>query len=205
MTNLSVFVNDFAACIQSVDAQSPQATNIRSKLSFKPGIGPFSEAQTVKLVSKEMERFNPSRYSKRLQTGVAYPETPRQKCDLCLGIPDQWEIAFEVKMLRFLGDNGKLNDNILMHILSPYPEHRSAITDCIKLASSSLGESKAILIYGFDHEGWPLEPAIDAFETLASVRVQLGPRNTTRFENLIHPVHTRGAVFAWQIRRQNNG
>jgi hypothetical protein len=27
--------------------------------------------------------------------------------------------AIEVKMLRLMGDNGKLNDNMVMHILSP--------------------------------------------------------------------------------------
>jgi len=27
-----------------------------------------------------------------------------------------------------MGDNGKPNDNMLMHILSPYPAHRSALT-----------------------------------------------------------------------------
>ena len=30
-------------------------------------------------------------------------------------------IIQEVKMLRLMGDNGKPNDNMLMHILSPYP------------------------------------------------------------------------------------
>lgn len=37
-------------------------------------------------------------------------------------------------MLRLFGDNAKLNDNMLMHLLSPYPAHRSALTDCEKLA-----------------------------------------------------------------------
>jgi len=41
-----------------------------------------------------------------------------------------------VKMLRLMGDNSKPNDNMLMHILSPYPSHRSALTDCQKLAAS---------------------------------------------------------------------
>ena len=39
-------------------------------------------------------------------------------------------------MMRLMGDNGKPNDNILTHILSPYPAQRSAITDCRKLAAS---------------------------------------------------------------------
>jgi hypothetical protein len=103
-------------------------------------------------------------------------------------------------MLRFLGDNGKLNDNILMHILSPYPAHRSALTDCMKLVSSRLANSKGILIYGFEHEQWPLEPAIDAFEILARARIGLSKRCSIDFENLIHPVHSRGKVFGWEVR-----
>jgi hypothetical protein len=56
---------------------------------------------------------------------------------VCLGGPAPWEWAIEVKMLRFMGDNGKLNDNIVMHILSPYPEHRSALTDCTNTRMNS--------------------------------------------------------------------
>jgi hypothetical protein len=45
-------------------------------------------------------------------------------------------MAVEVKMLRLMGDNGKPNDNMLMHILSPYPDDNSALTDCQRLAAS---------------------------------------------------------------------
>jgi hypothetical protein len=116
-----------------------------------------------------------------------------------LGDNGDTEWAIEVKMLRILGDNGKANDNILMHILSPYPSHRSALTDCDKLARSSLGRSKAILIYGYDATDWPLGPTIDAFEALAAARVRLGPRHAAKFGGLIHPVHSAGEVFAWQL------
>lgn len=66
----------------------------------------------------------------------ATPSLRGQKCDLVL----EGEWAVEVKMLRCLGDNGKPNDNILMHILSPYPAHRSALTDCMKLRDSGFAE-----------------------------------------------------------------
>ena len=59
-----------------------------------------------------------------------------------------------------------------MHILSPYPAHRSALTDCIKLVTSHLGEQKAILIYGYDYPSWPMDPVINAFEVLASRQVK---------------------------------
>jgi hypothetical protein len=102
-------------------------------------------------------------------------------------------------MLRFLGDNGKENSNILMHILSPYPAHRSALTDCDKLVQSGLRGRKAIIIYGFDHTDWPLDPAVEAFEELASSRVSLGVRQEAGFFGLIHPVHSAGRVFGWEI------
>ena len=86
-----------------------------------------------------------------------------------------------------------------MHVLSPYPEHRSALTDCEKLAASGLRGRKAILLYGYDAEGWPLEPAVDALETLARTRVHLGSRHVSASDTLLHPVHSRGRVFAWEI------
>jgi hypothetical protein len=102
-------------------------------------------------------------------------------------------------MLRLRGDNGKLNDNMLMHILSPYVEHRSALTDCEKLLSSGFIGKKAIIIYGFDDDDYPLEPAIRAFEVLADDRFGLSRRTAALFTDLIHPVHSRGAVFGWQL------
>jgi hypothetical protein len=72
-----------------------------------------------------------------------------------------------------MGDNGLPNDNMLMHILSPYPEHRSALTDCKKLKASGLEGRKAILIYGYECEQRPMELAIAAFETLAGLQKRL--------------------------------
>jgi hypothetical protein len=102
-------------------------------------------------------------------------------------------------MLRLMGDNSKPNDNMLMHILSPYPSHRSALTDCQKLAASGFSGSLAVLIYGYDYDALPMEPAVEAFEQLAESRVRLGPRQAASFDGLIHPVHRRGAVFVWEV------
>ena len=198
---LDQLVRDFAEALAAADAKRPRAVNARSKAAFQPGIGPHTEAQTVRLVSDELERIAPAAYRGRLALGVAYPEASRQKCDLCVGSPPDWEWAVEVKMLRILGDNGKANDNILMHILSPYSAHRSALTDCLKLAQSGLGRRKAILIYGYDAQEWPLGPAIDAFETLARAKASLGPRRSAVFSGLVHPVHSSGEVFAWELQR----
>jgi hypothetical protein len=197
---LDRFVDDVARGLVAADAAHPTATNARSKAAFQAGIGPHSEAQTVRLVGAQLEGLAPQVYSGRLAYAVPYPELPRQRCDLCVGSAPDWEWAVEIKMLRILGDNGKANDNILMHILSPYPEHRSALTDCDKLVRSRLGRRKAILVYGYDADAWPLEPAIAAFEALARARVQLGKRLSAGFRSLIHPVHSSGSVFAWELQ-----
>ncbi len=94
------------------------------------------------------------------------------------------------------GDNGKLNDNMLMHVLSPYSAHRSALTDCGKLIRSSLPSRKAIVIFGYDYNDWPMDPSIEAFETLASQRVILGDQHAAAYDHLVHPVHQRGRVSA---------
>jgi hypothetical protein len=131
--------------------------------------------------------------------GVPYPSAPRQRCDLCLMSRDGDTWVVEVKLLRFRGDNAQPNDNMLMHILSPYPAHRSALTDCDKLLASGFVARKAILIYGFDDDEWPLVPAIEAFEQLARNRVSLSPRSTAQSGALCHPVHKNASVHAWEL------
>lgn len=141
----------------------------------------------------------PERYRERLHTSVPYPGASRQKCDLCVGSVPQWEWAVEVKMLRLMGDNGKPNDNMLMHILSPYPKDRSALTDCPKLLDSGFPGRKAVLIYGFDYPSLHMDPAIEAFEVLASRLVKLGARSVATYSDLVHPVHRAGRVFGWTL------
>jgi hypothetical protein len=130
---------------------------------------------------------------------VPYPSASRQRCDWCLGSPPSWDWAIEAKLLRLFGDNGKINDNMVTHILSPYPAQRSALTDCDKLVASGLPGRKAILIFGYDYDGWPMDPVIEAFQALASQRVVLGGRHTASYDHLVHPVHDRGRIFAWEI------
>lgn len=102
-------------------------------------------------------------------------------------------------MLRLMGDNGRPNDNMLMHIVSPYPQHRSALTDGPKLLGSGFDGRLVLVIYGFDYPELPMDPAIEVFELLASRRVRIGGRAAARFSSLVHPVHQEGRVFAWEI------
>jgi hypothetical protein len=52
------------------------------------------------------------------------------------------------------------------------------------------------VIFGYDYDGWAMDPAIEAFETLASERVIVGERREATYDHLMHPVHQRGRVFA---------
>jgi hypothetical protein len=187
----------FAEGVERADARRPQAVSTRSERVYQPGIGPHSEPATVRLVVQELAN---SEATKRwhITQSVPYPRSPRQKCDLVIvDGPQRWSV--EVKMARFKGDNGKPADEMLMHLLSPYESDRSAVTDCVKLSRSGFPGRLAVLIYGFDYGDRPLDPAIEAFEALAHLRVRLGPRHAASFANLVHPIHQQGRVFVWEI------
>ena len=197
---LQQLVADVARCIKRVDTRRPQASNARTGVLYQPGIGPHPETRAVELITEELAALDRVSYHKRLTLGVPYPGESRQKCDLCVGQAIGWDWSVEVKMLRLMGDNGKPNDNMLMHILSPYPADHSALTDCVKLVRSQLAGQKAVVIYGFDYPGLSMDPAIEAFELLARAKVRLGERSESPFEDLVHPVHQRGRVFGWEVR-----
>jgi hypothetical protein len=65
------------------------------------------------------------------------------------------------------------------------------------MSSGFLGR-KTIIIFGYDYHGWPMDPAIEAFETLAAQRVALGVRHEAAYDHLVHPTHEHGRVFAWE-------
>jgi hypothetical protein len=194
---LDRLVNDFAAGIERADSRRPQAVVSRTGRTYQAGIGPHPEAATIRLVVDELAALDPA-YS-GCALNVPYPGASRQRCDWCVGTQPDWDWAVEVKLLRLLGDNGLPNDNMLMHILSPYAEHRSALTDCEKLVHSGLPGRKAIVIFGYDHDEWDTMIAVEAFEMLARRRVALGSRHMGHFDGLAHPVHRRGRVYAWEV------
>jgi hypothetical protein len=191
--------DDFAAGLMLADARRPRWA------AYQPGIGPHTEPKVVALVLAELRRDHPALYGSVL-IGVHIQIARGRKCDLLITPSGGRSWAVEVKMLRLMGDNGKPNDNILMHILSPYPDDNSALTDCQRLAASGFSGSLAVLIYGYDYDVRSMNPAVEAFEQLATQRVRLGPREVASFDGLIHPVHRRGASLSGKsIARAPNG
>ncbi len=200
MKLLDNFVVAFAKGMELADAKRPQAESQRTRRQYQPGLGPHTENNTVGLVLDEIESNGLMDLGQ--ERFVKYPSNPRTKCDLFIrsGLAS---LYIEVKMMRLLGDNGKPNDNILMHILSPYPEHRSALTDIQKLQKSGFGEDKAIVIYGYDYPDYPLKLTIDAFTKLAGEKLLPGVSKAS-FKGLIHPYHKLGSVYGWLVSEETS-
>lgn len=194
---LGELVRGFASAIVDADAKRPIAKSARSNRKFQAGIGPCAEPLAVSLIMRELAVLCPEKYEK-YQTSVNYPGS-KQECDLCFGLAPDWDWAVEVKLFRLCGDNGKPNDHMLTHLLSPYPGHRSALTDLEKLRGWKGPKKKAIIIYAFNHNRWPIQSGIDAFEVLARSRATLSKRFEAPFSGLVHPVHSAGAVVGWQL------
>ena len=179
---LDAFLAEFARGIQIADSKRPRKTTGKGT-TYQEGIGPFTENETVKLVLNE---FPKDWKGCKLEPLVPFPSSPRRKCDLRIVAPSG-KLYIEIKMMRLLGDNGKTNDNIAMHILSPYPQQRSALTDIQKLKESGFDGDKAIVIYGYDYDEYPLSLMMDYFETLAGhrLRPRARPRSTGWFTPFI--------------------
>jgi hypothetical protein len=197
--DLSTYVSDFAAAIKRVDSTAPCAVNARSGQSYRPGIGPHTEDQTVAMVMANLSQHSPALYGGAFALQVPYPMAPRSKLDIAFGNEGRWRLCIEVKMLRLMGDNGLVNDNMLMHILSPYPAHRSAVTDTEKLLRSGFSGEKGLVIYAYEYPKWSSLPAIEAFEALATRRVCLERVASAASSGLVHPVHTDITVYGWRI------
>jgi hypothetical protein len=194
MLSLAEIVADFARALAAADERRPVYVS-RSGRAYQPGIGPHAEDMAVELVLTEMRARAPGRYE-HSGRGLLYPRS-KQKADLWIGRPLEWIV--EAKMARFFGDNGKPDDTAIKDLLSPYDHHRSALTDCRKLRGSGFDCRRAILVYGFEHASLALEPAVSAFEVLARSAGRLGDRIAADAGRLIHPVFSRGVVFAWEI------
>ena len=190
---LEDIVVGFADGLRQADNSRPVWIS-RSGREYQPGLGPHEEVHAIKLILAQMKAMHPGRFVGG--EPVRYP-TSKQTCDIGLGSPLEW--AIEVKMARAYGDNGKPDDTWIKDLLSPYPEDRSALTDAHKLRDSAFSCHRAVLVYGFDYASKPLEAIFVALETLLRAQLSVGSRVHASFANLVHPVHQRGTVAAWEV------
>ena len=195
MDDFKKIISDFALSMKKIDSTKPVYVSQRkNKNVYKPGIGPHTETATINLVVNELKK---DKFYTKIEREIKYPNS-RKSCDLKFNINNK--ILFsEVKMMRIMGDNNKANDNIFMHIFSPYEKQNSALTDGLKLLKSGFDGEKSIIIYGYDYDDFPIEKTISLFEKTTKDFFNISERYSASFEKLVHPVHTRGSVYGWLI------
>jgi len=180
---LKEVVNDIATGLSGFDAAGNRFRE------FQPGIGPFGEPQLVKEVAIY------------LNTLPKYHGSVRTKRCPDLLIPNEW--AIEVKITRPYGDNGKEAENWSVNLLHPYRGNTSSIGDCYKLLSLASTERKAVLVVGYEHAPAKIDltPLVQSFEAIATsvAGIKLGPRVQVQCDGLIHPVHQKAKLFAWEV------
>ncbi|MEO7453561.1 MAG: hypothetical protein ABIV13_02220 [Fimbriimonadales bacterium] len=181
---LDEFCELFADALAGADAKA------LAHKAFQPGIGPFGEADAVRLALAHLQELDPKRFGRA--------QIKRQP-DLL--IPELWQIEF--KLVRPFGDNGKQAENWSQNVLHPYPGNTSSLGDCIKLMASEGSERKAVVVFGYEHTECQisLEPCIRGFEILADklLGIQLSSRQSVIRKCLLHPVHQVLHVFGWEL------
>jgi hypothetical protein len=166
----------------------------RSQVPFKqfqPGVGPYGEPQLVRKIAEHIGAL--PNYAGL----VATKRTPD------LFIRGHW--ALEFKIARPFGDNAMLAENWSVNLLHPYPGNVSALGDCLKLRELSGPERCASVVIGYEHDPpqISLDPLVRSFELIAAevLHVSLGERIELVRTGLVHPVHQRVRVFAWEVLR----
>lgn len=183
MLELQQVISDIADAVVSIDR-----CGIPFK-TFRLGVGPYGEPQLVQAIARYLNQLKS--YSGKAQT--------KRKPDLL--IPGSW--AFEFKLARPYGDNGKIAENWSVNLLHPYPGNESLIGDCLKLVKLGGDEKRAVIAVGYEHTPpqISLAPLLRSFELIAQqvVRIRLGPRVEKIRTGLCHPVHQQALIAGWEV------
>jgi hypothetical protein len=176
----AVLVRTIANTLVELDARMPVHK------TFRPGIGPFGEAQLVAEIAKSLA-----------QQGL----TTRTARHPDLLIDQEWAIEF--KIARPFGDNGKQAENWSVNLLHPYSGSTSLLGDALTLRKFEQPFRKGLVAIGFEHDPSEinLSPLIESFEVLARevMGVQLSSRVEEIRKGLVHPVHQVVRCVGWEV------
>jgi hypothetical protein len=149
-----------------VDQTTTRINHARNATSnygnYLPGVGTLTEAQ---FRDELADWWNVSVPGYFMEREIPYPENRRCKCDIGLVRKEVWmedeeidrhhtelDWAIELKYVRFVGDNGKINDYGLGKVVSPYKGQHSSNLDAMRLSKTSMGKRKAVIMYGFEFD-----------------------------------------------------
>ncbi len=137
------------------NSANPETSNYGNYLQ---GVGCLGEHQ----FRDELGEWWNARFAKcKFLRELKYPENGRWKCDIALTsvidesglrMDDDLDWAIELKYIRFIGDNGKVNNFGLGKVVSPYKAEHSSVGDAIRLAQTKMGKRKAVVMYGFEFD-----------------------------------------------------
>ena len=126
---------------------------------------------------------------------IKYPND-RKRCDVVINN----NLFIEVKAVRKMRNNGVHEEFLVNHILSPYEADKSFLTDTKKLLDSSFNGQKAVVMYGYDYQDFPIDLILGCFELLAEKYFcKLTEQYEHSFDGLIHPIHKKGKVKGYLL------
>lgn len=195
--DLATLAEDIAAALSAADARQP-----RPDPRHRPGIGPLGEGEALSLIAEELQQLHPEPNAD-LMIGAPLGNSRRgpREYGPATGGERGWTILF--RFVRLRGEDGSPDVSAIRDLLLPFGTRRSVVTQCERLAVADGLSRAALLICGFESAdeltGYPLASTIEAFEVLAKARVELGQWHESNLGELVHPVHRRGRVFAWEV------
>lgn len=191
---LDRLTKDLASALMSIDGRHGTS---RTKGSDAVLRGPAGLGILLTLAKR-----SDSTWYREVAIDVPYSTDQRQKCAARV-VTSDGTLFMEWKSMTLMTESGNPKVNALTEILSPYRQHNSALTDCLRLSKSNFQGGKAIVIAGYSYKDMLLEPAIEAFEAAAAPAVMLSGRSEASFSGLSHPVHQEGKIIAWLVERKS--
>ena len=173
-------VGTIADILKSFDSEYPVHK------TFKPGIGPYGEPQLVREIASRL-------------TGQGIHSRTHQSPDM--SVQGLW--AFEFKIVRPFGDNGRQAESWSQNLLHPYEGNVSLIGDAMKLSRLDVYPHKCLFVISYEHNPpiVDIEPLLSSFELISRyVRdIPLGKRIEEKRDGLVHPVHQVMRCFSWEL------
>ncbi|MDC3172947.1 hypothetical protein OA966_00130 [Alphaproteobacteria bacterium] len=194
---LKNFVEDFAKSMEIIDKTLPPAVNVKTKKPYQRGIGPYQEKLLVKHVTDDMKIRNPHLWS-NITLEENYPNERYKSCDVVVNK----NFFIEIKAIRKMRDNGTQEEFLVNHILSPYENDKSFLTDTKKLLNSDFEGEKAVVFYGYDYEVAPMDIIVGCYELIAEKYFcKFKETYEHSFDGLVHPIHQRGKVKGYLLEQ----
>lgn len=198
MLKLEHIVCQIANILEEFDSTCPKQL-YRDGVYFKPGIGPFREVPLVKQIAKQLSDGGISGRSVVARTH----QRPDMSLQLSGDVSDTKDWAFEFKIVRPYGNNGKVATNWSRRLLYPREGNESLMGDALKLRTLPGFHHKALIAICFQEDApeLELEPFLASFELITKdiIKVPLGERIEEKRIGLVHPVHQILRCIGWQL------